>query len=151
MAETGSFFLAIDTVSHAGASGLWQFMPATGRRFGLACCKKVDERNDPLKSILAAASYLRILHKKFGDWSLALASYNAGENKIGRLVEMTGAKDFFELARLNDTIPHRYRLREETLLYVPRFIAITKIMNNLKQLGFRLPNWYLYKENIAKT
>ncbi len=128
-------------LSHAGARGIWQFMPATGRRFGLACCKGTDERTNPLKSTLSAAAYLRELYLRFGDWSLALAAYNAGEGKIGRLVGKSGTKDFFQLTRINDTIAERHRLRRETLLYVPRFIAMVKIMENLDRLGFKQPAW----------
>lgn len=138
-------------VSHAGARGLWQFMPATGQRFGLACCQAADERSDPFKSSLAAAAYLRELYLSFQDWSLALAAYNAGEHKIGRLVRMTGARNFFELSRVNDSIPHSYRLRQETLLYVPRFIAMVRILENLDQLGFEQPDWYRSKITLKST
>jgi len=131
-----------DALSSAGARGIWQFMPETGRRFGLACCDDADERVDPIKSSLSAAAYLRTLYRQFGDWSLAIAAYNAGEGRISRAVAETGAKDFFELARANAGMPPEKRLATETLLYVPRFIAMTKIIKNLDCLGFERPTWY---------
>lgn len=129
-------------LSSAGARGMWQFMPETGKRFGLACCDLVDERTDPLKSSLSAAAYLRELYLRFGDWGLALAAYNAGEGRISRLVNLTGAKDFFQLSLANQGIAPERRLPEETLLYVPRFIAMMKIIENLDRLGFEPPGWY---------
>jgi membrane-bound lytic murein transglycosylase D len=128
-------------LSTAGARGIWQFMPATGRRYGLACCDGRDERTDPAKSAMAAAAYLRDLYLMFGDWSLALAAYNAGEGKIGRLIKRSKARTFFELAVQNDEFPHAIRLRRETLYYVPRFIAMVRIMENLERLGFDRPRW----------
>ena len=77
----------------------------------------------------------------FGDWSLALAAYNAGEGKIGRLVKRSKARNFFELAARNDEFPRATRLRRETLYYVPRFIAMVRIMENLRPLGFTPPRW----------
>jgi len=131
-----------NALSSAGARGMWQFMPETGRRFGLACCDAEDERTDPLKSSFSAAAYLRQLYLEFGDWSLALAAYNAGEGRIGRLVRLTGARDFFELSQANQRVPPGSRLPEETLLYVPRFIAMMKIIKNLDRLGFERPAWH---------
>jgi membrane-bound lytic murein transglycosylase D len=128
-------------LSHAGARGIWQFMPATGRRYGLKCCGAHDERTDPAKSTAAAAAYLGDVFTLFGDWGLALAAYNAGEGKIQRLVRETGARNFFELAARNHTVSPERRLRRETLYYVPRFIAMVRIMENLSSLGFDPPAW----------
>ncbi|MFW5735049.1 MAG: lytic transglycosylase domain-containing protein [Oceanidesulfovibrio sp.] len=128
-------------LSHAGAMGIWQFMPATARRFGLQVGNGQDERQDPMKSTMAAIAYLRFLYDMFGDWSLALAAYNCGENKIARLVKMTGARNFFELAAVNHTLPPRQRLARETMLYVPRFTAMVRVGENLDQLGFTPPSW----------
>lgn len=124
-------------VSSAGAMGLWQFMPDTGRRFGLSTTTYVDERRNPWKATWAAAGYLKKLHAMFGDWSLCLASYNAGEGKISRACAATGAKNFFQLALKNDTLPENMALKPETMHYVPRFIAMLKIANNAQALGYK--------------
>ncbi len=126
--------------SHAGALGTWQFMPYTGKLYGLRQDKWLDERLDPYKSVEAAATYLKRLHGYFGDWLLAVAAYNAGEGKIGRALEATGAKDFFTLVERNHTLSHKMQLRTETMVYVPRFLAVSKIMRNLGPLGFESVN-----------
>lgn len=128
-------------VSRAGATGMWQFMRFTGQNYGLAQNAWIDERRDPYKSTVAAADYLLKLYDMFGDWHLAIAAYNAGEGKIGRALTKTGAENFFDLCRLNDNIPERKaRLRLETQQYVPRLLAVSKIMRNLEILGFTPPD-----------
>ncbi len=122
--------------SPAGAVGAWQFMPFTGEKYGLRQDWWIDERKDPYKSTVAAADYLKKLHDDFGDWPTAIAAYNAGEGKIGRALQGTGAKDFFEIKARNHTLDDKAQLREETKQYVPRFMAMTKIMRNLPELGF---------------
>ncbi len=122
--------------SHAGAAGTWQFMPYTGKHYGLRQDNMLDERLDPYKSVEAAATYLKRLHSYFDDWLLAVAAYNAGEGKIGRALEATGAKDFFTLVERNHKLNDKMQLRTETLVYVPRFLAVCKIMRNLGPLGF---------------
>ena len=99
--------------SPAGARGLFQFMPATAERFGMRSSWP-DERTDPEKSARAAAQYLRTLHGTFGSWPLAIAAYNAGEGRVGRTLEATGASSFPALAR---------HLPAETRLYVPKVLA----------------------------
>ncbi|MDL2266585.1 LysM peptidoglycan-binding domain-containing protein [Desulfovibrio sp. OttesenSCG-928-G15] len=126
--------------SHAGAVGLWQFMPATGRAYGLRQNSWIDERRDPFKATRAASDYLLKLYNDFSNWHLAIAAYNAGEGKIGRAVSGTGAGNFFELCRLDGRLESRARLKRETREYVPRLLAMTKIMRNLKLLGFREPS-----------
>lgn len=123
-------------VSKAGAAGAWQFMPETGQRYGLSQNFWHDERLDPYKATEAAAAYLQKLHDMFGDWPTAIAAYNAGEGKISRAMDGTGGKDFFEVNARNDMLDEKAQLREETRQYVPRFMAVTKIMRNLPQLGF---------------
>lgn len=123
-------------VSPAGAAGAWQFMPFTGTRFGLQQDWWMDERRDPYKSAEAAADYLKKLYGDFNDWHLAIAAYNAGEGKIGRALDKTGAVSFFKLTEKNHTLDDKAQLREETKQYVPRFLAICKIMRNLDKLGF---------------
>jgi membrane-bound lytic murein transglycosylase D len=126
--------------SHAGAVGLWQFMPRTGRHYRLFQNAWIDERRDPYKATTAAADYLLKLYNDFGDWHLVAAAYNAGEGKIGRAMRGTGARGFFELCRLNDNLDHRTQIRNETRDYVPRLIAVAKIMRNLERLGFSEPD-----------
>lgn len=123
-------------MSPAGAAGAWQFMPFTGTRFGLQQDWWMDERRDPYKSAEAAADYLKKLYSDFNDWHLAIAAYNAGEGKIGRALDKTGAVSFFKLTEKNHTLDDKAQLREETKQYVPRFLAICKIMRNLGKLGF---------------
>jgi hypothetical protein len=103
-------------LSPKGALGMWQFMPETGRRFGLRVDDGADERLDPGRSSVAAARYLGYLHGLFGDWKLALAGYNAGEQRVRRAIEQTGTRDFDELAR-------RGALPRETRQYVPKVLA----------------------------
>lgn len=127
--------------SRVGAAGMWQFMPYTGRKYGLRVDWWVDERRDPYKSTRSAVEYLKVLHNMFGDWHLALAAYNAGEGKIGRALKKTGCDNFFDLTKNNYKLSRRYRLRAETKNYVPKFIAISKIFKNLDELGFENINW----------
>ncbi len=129
-----------NAISPAGAAGLWQFMPYTGKQYGLSQNRWIDERRDPFKATYAASDYLLKLHGDFNNWHLAIAAYNAGEGKIGKALAGTGAKDFFELCRLNGNLEERRKLKDETQNYVPRFIAMAKIMRNLKLLGFREPS-----------
>ncbi|MDR2800104.1 MAG: LysM peptidoglycan-binding domain-containing protein [Desulfovibrio sp.] len=138
--------------SRAGAVGLWQFIPGTGRKYGLTQNAWLDERRDPYKSTYAASDYLLKLYNDFEDWPLAAAAYNAGEGKIGKAMSGTGAKNFFELCRLDERLEERARLRPETRDYVPRLIAVAKIMRNLKKLGFDEPSpdmaWDLSPMNL---
>jgi membrane-bound lytic murein transglycosylase D len=121
--------------SRAGAAGLWQFMPSTGRKYGLKVDWWIDERRDPYLSTYAAARYLKKLYNDFGDWYLALAAYNAGEGKIAWALRRSGCDNFFDLAK-----KRRY-LKRETKHYVPKFLAILKIVQNLKKLGFEPIDW----------
>ena len=99
-------------LSPKGARGLWQFMPETARRYGLVVTASLDERLDPYKSTRAAARYLRDLYTQFGNWPLALAAYNAGEDTVQRAVERTSTHDF-------SLIAHMGILPLETRSYVP--------------------------------
>ncbi len=119
--------------SRAKAVGPWQFISATGKRYGLMVNWWVDERRDIRKSTLAAVEYLRDLYKMFQSWELAAAAYNAGEAKIARAIQRYGTKDFWELTR------HRY-LRPETRDYVPKMMAAAIIGKNPAQFGFAVPD-----------
>lgn len=124
-------------VSRSNAVGMWQFMAATGRQYGLAQDWWMDERRDPYRATKAAADYLAKLYGDFNDWHLAVAAYNAGEGKIGRALAGTQCDTFFELCRNNDVLDDKMQLKEETRQYVPRFLAMCKIMRNAETLGFQ--------------
>lgn len=109
--------------SRAGAAGLWQFMIATGKRYGLEVNTLVDERRDPIKSSEAAAHYLRDLYDMFGDWGLAIAAYNCGEGGVQRAILRSGNQEGADFWSVYNRLPH------ETRGYVPAFIAATYIMN----------------------
>lgn len=115
--------------SRAGAVGPWQFMKETGKIYGLKINWWIDERRDLDKSTLAAIKYLKHLYKKFGDWYLAIAAYNAGEGKISRAIKRYNTRDYWELCR------YRY-IRAETKNYIPKMIAAALIMKNLNAYGF---------------
>ena len=124
-------------VSRSNAVGMWQFISSTGKSYGLRQDWWMDERRDPYRSTEAAASYLARLYDIFHDWHLAVASYNGGEGKIGRAKEATGASSLHEIIQKNDTLDYKLQLREETALYVPRFLAIAKVMRNADTLGIQ--------------
>ncbi len=123
-------------VSRSKAVGLWQFMAPTGRHYGLTQDWWMDERLDPYRSTQAAADYLTKLYGDFNDWHLAIAAYNAGEGKIGRALAGTGSDSFFDLLETNYLLDEKAQLRTETQEYVPRFLAMTKIMRHATMLGF---------------
>lgn len=110
-----------NAVSRVGATGLWQFMLETGKRYGLEVNSLVDERRDPVKSSYAAARYLRDLYKIFDDWSLVIAAYNCGPNKVNQAIHR--AKDSVDYWQIYPYLP------KETQGYVPAFIAANYIMN----------------------
>lgn len=114
MIESGFNPLAL---SPKGARGIWQFMPATAERYGLTVEPANDHRTHPEHSTRAAARYLRDLYRQFGDWKLALAAYNAGENRVQRIINKTGIRDFEELSR-------RRLLPLETRNYVPAVLGV---------------------------
>ncbi|HEY1435142.1 MAG TPA: LysM peptidoglycan-binding domain-containing protein [Thermoanaerobaculia bacterium] len=117
--------------SPRAAQGVWQFMPRTGRQYGLKSNGVVDERSDPEKATRAAAHYLSYLHEIFGDWYLVMAAYNAGEGKILRAMEKTGARDFWQLA----VTP---AIRKQTQNYVPAFLASVLISKDPAHYGFEV-------------
>lgn len=123
--------------SSASAMGMWQFMSGTARHCGLTINWWIDERLDPYKATKAAASYLQEMYDEFHDWHLALAAYNAGPGKIRRALEETGTDNFFDLMEANDSIiSSKIKIKKETADYVPRFIAMAKIIRNFDLLGY---------------
>ncbi len=110
--------------SKSGAVGLWQFMYATGKIYGLEINSYVDERMDPVKSTIAASNFLKDLYKIYGDWTLAIAAYNCGAGNVNKAIRRSGGKrNFWEIY---------YKLPKETRGYVPAFIAANYIMNYYK-------------------
>lgn len=126
MIESGFNPLA---VSRVGAKGLWQFMAATARRYGLRVDQWVDERLDPEKATGAAAAYFRDLHAIFGSWTLAQAAYNAGEMKVIKALRASGSKDFWPLT-------HTVHLKRETKDFVPQIQAAVIIGRDPERYGF---------------
>lgn len=115
-------------ISRARAVGLWQFMPGTGRYYGLHNDWYIDERMDPEKATDSACRYLRDLYNMFHDWELALAAYNTGPGNVKRAIRKSGYKrSFWEI------YPH---LPRETRSYVPQFVAIIYTMNYLDEHNF---------------
>ena len=112
-----------DAFSTAGAVGPWQFIDETGRRYGLKRSKRGDDRRNLIKSTRAAARYLRDLHDLLGDWKLALAGYNAGENRVLRAMQKASTNDFWSL---------RHLLPQETADYVPRVLAAISIAESVR-------------------
>ena len=115
--------------SRARAHGFWQFIDGTAKRYGLRRSRAFDERSDPEKSTHAAARYLKDLYEMFGDWYLAMAAYSAGEGKVLRGLQRTGAKDYWQLAAGGF-------LRRETRDYVPFVLAAALISREPIRYGF---------------
>ena len=123
-------------VSRVGATGLWQFMLATGKQYNLKINSLVDERRDPIKASYAAAHLLSDLYKVFGDWNLVIAAYNCGPGNVSKAIQRSGgSKDYWHI------YPY---LPRETRGYVPAFIAANYMMtyyslHNICPMGSRLP------------
>jgi membrane-bound lytic murein transglycosylase D len=115
--------------SPAGAVGLWQFMPETGRLYGLPIDRFVDERVDVIAATEAAANFLSDLHRRFGSWDLAMASYNMGYLGVVAAERKYNTNDFWALSKLEGSLPW------ETTLYVPKILASAVVMRNPKVFG----------------
>jgi len=118
-------------VSRAKAKGMWQFISARGKEYGLKQNWWIDERSDPEKSTRAAARHLKDLYGEFGDWYLAMAAYNSGPNRVQRAMDKTGATDFWKLVE-------KKALPKETMNYVPTILALSIIGKNPEKYGFNV-------------
>lgn len=114
-------------LSWAAASGLWQFIPGTGARFGLRRTAHVDERNSFDEATRASARYLKFLFNRYGNWELAMAAYNCGEGNVDRAIRRAGVSNFWA------AYPY---LPRETRNYVPNILATILVANNPTQYGF---------------
>lgn len=131
--------------SKSGAAGLWQFMRPTGRMMGLTINRTIDERRDIEKSTEAAADYLLHLYERFGDWTLAIAAYNCGPGNLRKAIRKSGGKrNFWEIKKY---------LPKETREYVPKFIAISYVMNYYFEHGLvpEIPDECLTNTSTAKV
>jgi hypothetical protein len=136
LVESGGIAAAL---SPKGARGVWQLMPDTARRYGLVIDGAHDDRTDVIKSTHAAARYLRDLYTKFGDWSLAMAAYNAGEDAVERALDRASSRDFNAIARAG-------MLPQETRNYVP---AVLNAIGRTKSTAGNLASPETGKSAIA--
>lgn len=115
--------------SVSAATGLWQFIPVTGKAYGLRENSSYDARRDPVASTRAALDHLQELHREFGDWLLALAAYNAGAGSLNRSIARSGSRNFWKLS-----------LRQQTRDYVPKLLALAAIVREPQRYGVQLPD-----------
>ena len=126
--------------SRVGAAGLWQFMYRTGRMFGLENDSYVDERMNPEKATDAACRYLKYLHGMYGDWSIALAAYNAGPGNVNKAIRRSGGQmNYWSL---------RPYLPKETQMYVPNFIAMVYMMNYYPEHNIKPKEAKVYNHEV---
>ena len=131
--------------SHAGATGLWQFMFGTGKLYDLKVSSYVDERQDPVKSTIAACEYLSRLFKVFGDWDLALAAYNSGPGNVLKAIKRSGGqKNYWNI---------RQYLPRETASYVPAFYATMYIFEyaDEHQIYPNMPRFYDFETDTVQV
>lgn len=130
----------VNVVSPAGARGVWQFMPDTGKERGLEINNLVDERYHLEKSTEAACAYLKSAYAKFGSWTLAAASYNGGVTGVNKQITFQGVTNYYDLL-----------LTDETARYVFRILALKEIMQHPEQYNFAMPQSELYQTLPVKT
>ena len=130
----------VNAVSPAGARGVWQFMPATAKEKGMEVTDQVDERYHLQKSTEAACKYLLDAKARFGNWTLAAASYNGGMTGVNKQIEMQKVSSYYDLL-----------LTEETSRYVFRILALKEIMKNPEKYGFKYLQSDLYTNLPFKT
>ncbi len=140
MAESN---FSLKAYSKKSASGLWQFMPATGKHYGLKIDDYVDERRDLVKSTSAAVKYLSVLHKRFGKWYLAAIAYNCGQGRLSRAIKKAGSDD---LAILLD--PKKKYIPRESRLYIRKIIALALLGSDE---SFMISGEYEYLLNRANA
>jgi len=128
-------------VSRVGAGGLWQFMPETGAHYGLHISEHRDDRSDPEMATEGAIAYLKRQYKRFGNWELAIASYNSGPGRVNRAVKRARSKSFWKIQRY---------LPRETRSYVPGFIAATYLCHYYDQHGL-IPQYPSLDMQMTKT
>ena len=121
-------------ISRTGASGLWQFMPASGKIYGLKQDQWIDERNDPILSTRSALEFLNDLYERFGNWELSLAAYNAGFGAVLRAVSRYNTNHFWKLLSYENALPW------ESSNYVAKFLAVSIVENNQKVFGVKKGN-----------
>lgn len=122
-----------NVTSPAKAQGFWQFIPSTGKNYGLEVSDEIDMRNDLTASTEAACRYIKSLYRRFHSWSAAAAAYNCGENGLSKRMECQGTQVYYDV-----------RLNTETSRYVYRILAMKLIMQNPKQYGYHLRHCDLY-------
>lgn len=123
------------TVSHAGAKGLWQFMPATGAEYGLMETPSINTFYDTVAITDAACRYLRYLYKLLRDWNLVLSAYNSGQGTVLNAIKKAGTREYWKV---------RPFLPSETRAYVPSFVAVNYMFNFYKYHNIR-PNYFRYQ------
>lgn len=120
--------------SWVGATGLWQFMPPTGKQYGLTKNIYVNTFYDPMSNSDAGARYLRDLYREFGDWNLAISAYNCGSGNVRKAIRKAGTKNYWKL---------RPYLPKETQAYVPSFIAVNYLFNFYKEHNMK-PSYFKF-------
>ncbi len=124
-----------NAVSPKGATGFWQFMKATGKKYGLEINGQVDERYNVEKATLAACNYLKDLYDQFGSWTLAAAAYNMGENGLAKQIDRQKSDNYYYIV-----------LNQETSRYIFRIVAAKMLYNDPSGFGFDLNKEDLYPE-----
>jgi hypothetical protein len=126
--------------SPKGAKGIWQFMPATARRYGLQVDRYVDERMNLEKATKAAIRYLQDAHERTGNWTLAAAAYNMGVARTKRTIESQKVRNYYQM-----------HINEETSRYVFRILAAKLILENPQKYGYQIPDSEVYQKEEVKT
>lgn len=132
-----------NVVSPVGATGYWQFMPATGKEYGLEINNEIDERYNLEKSTEAACRFFLKSYEKYNDWTLVAASYNRGSNGVNEQVRIQGEDNYYDLL-----------LPEETARYIFRILSFKVIFSDPSKYGFDIPTDHLYPEikyNVVKV
>ena len=130
----------INDVSPKEAVGFWQILKTSGKELGLEITTEVDERYDPIKATQAACKYLRKAYGKFGNWTLAAASYNRGMSGLEKAIENQNVKSYYDLF-----------LNDETSRYVFRILAIKEIIEHPEKYGFKIKTEHLYQAEIYQS